>query len=234
MWFRIYPSPSSYSSSLRSHVFVPRNLIAESISQKYDSSTKITTRLKLPVTSQSKCIVIFVANRIGDPRNRISEKYSPRLDCAVACTHPPPPHSGLTKGNMAKSGRLSATSTAGTPLCLHGIAYCSCYGLSTSDWVKSLRVVRCVASCKTVWLVPTTGVPRETDGVVVTPPPRLQTISASPGLTDFAQAHMLGLWYQSYLTARGACFLWARYPYRSKKEAKLINVYHEDRASSWE
>ena len=37
---------------------------------------KITTHVKLPVTSQSKCVVIFAANRIGDPRSRISQKYS--------------------------------------------------------------------------------------------------------------------------------------------------------------
>ena len=53
------------------------NLIAANISGKYDFSTKITTHAKLPVTSQSKCEVIFVASRIGDPRNRISQKYSP-------------------------------------------------------------------------------------------------------------------------------------------------------------
>jgi hypothetical protein len=54
------------------------NLIRTSISEKYDLARKITTHVKLPVTSQSKCVVIFVANSIGDPRSRISQKYSPR------------------------------------------------------------------------------------------------------------------------------------------------------------
>ena len=53
------------------------NLIRTRISEKYDLSTKVTTHVKLPVTSQSNCVVIFVANRT---RNRISEKYSPRLN----------------------------------------------------------------------------------------------------------------------------------------------------------
>ena len=39
-------------------------------------SMKITTQVKLPVTSQVNRVVIFVA----DPQNRISQKYSPRLD----------------------------------------------------------------------------------------------------------------------------------------------------------
>ena len=43
------------------------NLIAVSSSGKYDLSAKITTHVKLPVTSQSKCVVIFVAERIEDP-----------------------------------------------------------------------------------------------------------------------------------------------------------------------
>ena len=46
--------------------------------QTHDLSTKITTHVKLLVTSQGKCVVDFVANRIGDPRNRISGKFSPR------------------------------------------------------------------------------------------------------------------------------------------------------------
>jgi len=49
---------------------------------EYYFSMKITTRVKLPVTSHVNRVVIFVANRIGDPRNprnRISQKYSPRL-----------------------------------------------------------------------------------------------------------------------------------------------------------
>jgi hypothetical protein len=62
------------------------NFIRTSISEKYDLSTKVTTRVKLPVTSQSNCVVIFVANRIGDPRNRISEKYSPRLNSERKCS----------------------------------------------------------------------------------------------------------------------------------------------------
>ena len=41
---------------------------------EYDFAKKITTHVKLPVTSQSKCVVIFLANRIGDPRSRISQK----------------------------------------------------------------------------------------------------------------------------------------------------------------
>ena len=48
------------------------------ISQKYNFSTKITTHVKLPATSQSKCAVIFFANRIENPRNRISGDYLPR------------------------------------------------------------------------------------------------------------------------------------------------------------
>ena len=66
------------------------DLIRTSIFEKYDLSTKVTTRVKLPVTSQSNCVVIFVANRIGDPRNRISEKYSPRLD-RLSLRHVPAP-----------------------------------------------------------------------------------------------------------------------------------------------
>ena len=56
------------------------NYIASSISGKYDFPTKITTHVSLRVTFQSSCVVIFAANQIGDPQNRISEKYSPRLD----------------------------------------------------------------------------------------------------------------------------------------------------------
>ena len=41
-------------------------LIRTSISEKYDFSTKITTQMQLAVTSQSNCVVIFVANWIGD------------------------------------------------------------------------------------------------------------------------------------------------------------------------
>jgi hypothetical protein len=48
-------------------VLLDDNLIRTSISEKYDLATKITTHVKLPVTSQSKCVVIFVANSIGDP-----------------------------------------------------------------------------------------------------------------------------------------------------------------------
>ena len=54
------------------------DFIRTSISEKYDLARKITTHVKLPVTSQSKCVVIFVANPIGDPRSRISQKYWPR------------------------------------------------------------------------------------------------------------------------------------------------------------
>ena len=41
---------------------------------------EITKHVSLPVTSQSNCAAIFFANRIGDPRNRVCQKYSPRLD----------------------------------------------------------------------------------------------------------------------------------------------------------
>jgi len=51
-----------------------RELIAASVFQKYDFPTKIATHVKLLVTPQTKCVVIFVANRIGDPRNRSSGK----------------------------------------------------------------------------------------------------------------------------------------------------------------
>ena len=63
--------------------FVP-NLIASSISGKHDFPAKVTTHVQLPVTSQSNCIVIFVENGIGDPRNRVFQKYSPRLNCSTA------------------------------------------------------------------------------------------------------------------------------------------------------
>ena len=43
------------------------DLIAASISGKYEFSTKIATHVKFPVTFQSKGVVIFVENRIGDP-----------------------------------------------------------------------------------------------------------------------------------------------------------------------
>ena len=43
-----------------------------------DFPTKITTHVKPSVTAQSNCLVIFVANRNGDPRNRVSQKHSPR------------------------------------------------------------------------------------------------------------------------------------------------------------
>ena len=56
------------------------NFIRMSISEKHDFSTKITTHMKLLVTSHSNCVVIFVANRIVDPQNRISQTYSPRLN----------------------------------------------------------------------------------------------------------------------------------------------------------
>jgi len=36
--------------------------------------TKISTHVQLPVTSQSKCVVIFVEGWVGDPRNRICKK----------------------------------------------------------------------------------------------------------------------------------------------------------------
>jgi len=31
----------------------------------------LTIRQKVPVTFQSRCVVIFISNRIGDPRNRL-------------------------------------------------------------------------------------------------------------------------------------------------------------------
>jgi len=68
------------------------NLIRTSLSEKYDFSTKITTHVNLPVTSQScvaifvenliehSCVAIFVENQIENPRNCISQKFSPRLN----------------------------------------------------------------------------------------------------------------------------------------------------------
>ena len=56
------------------------HFIRTSISEKCDFSTKITTQMQLAVTSQSNFVIIFVTNKIGDLRNRISQKYSPRLD----------------------------------------------------------------------------------------------------------------------------------------------------------
>ena len=38
-----------------------RNLLAASVSQKYDFPTKITTHAKRPATSQSRSVVIFDA-----------------------------------------------------------------------------------------------------------------------------------------------------------------------------
>jgi hypothetical protein len=43
-----------------------RDFIRTSISEKYDFSTKITTQMQLAVTSQSNCVVIYVANWIGN------------------------------------------------------------------------------------------------------------------------------------------------------------------------
>ena len=34
-------------------------------------ASKCNTHVSLPVTSQRNCAVIFVANRIGDPQNRV-------------------------------------------------------------------------------------------------------------------------------------------------------------------
>jgi len=56
------------------------DFIRTSIPEKYDFSPKFTTHVKLLVTSNRNCVVIVVANQIGDPRNRISHKYSPRSD----------------------------------------------------------------------------------------------------------------------------------------------------------
>ena len=58
------------------------NLVASSISGKYDFPTKITTRVSFSVTSQSNCVAICGVNRIGDPRNLVFQKHSPRLDRA--------------------------------------------------------------------------------------------------------------------------------------------------------
>ena len=44
------------------------DLIRTNISGKYDFPTKITTHVKPPDTSRSNCVVIFVSNRIGDPK----------------------------------------------------------------------------------------------------------------------------------------------------------------------
>ena len=56
------------------------DLIAASISGRYDFPTKFTTHVSLPVTSQSNCIKTIVAERIGHPRNRVFQKYSPRCN----------------------------------------------------------------------------------------------------------------------------------------------------------
>ena len=45
------------------------------------------------------------------------------------------PHSGLQRGNIAKSKWLSVTLSVGTPLCPYGIAYCS---VSSSSLISSL------------------------------------------------------------------------------------------------
>ena len=59
-----------------------------SISEKCNFLTKITTNVKLPFTTQIKYVVIFVANRTGDPRNRICEKYSPRCNLQMRVSGP--------------------------------------------------------------------------------------------------------------------------------------------------
>ena len=73
---------TSTSNGTRTWIRVCRlrlHSIAANNSEKYDyPTTKITTHVSLPVTSQINCVVIFVANPIGDPRNRVSRKYSPR------------------------------------------------------------------------------------------------------------------------------------------------------------
>ena len=87
--------PSSLHPALRfwaSRLHSTRNLkftdfIQTSISGRYDFPTKITSHVKLAVTSQRNCLVIFVANRIGDPRNRVSQKHSSRLNFAGHCRH---------------------------------------------------------------------------------------------------------------------------------------------------
>ena len=56
---------------------IKSDLIVASISGKYDFPTKITADVSIPVTSQSNCEVIFVADRIGDPQNRVFQRYSP-------------------------------------------------------------------------------------------------------------------------------------------------------------
>ena len=57
-----------YLVSVRGSFYtIIRNLDASSVSGRWDYPTKITTHMSLPVTSQSNCVVIFVANRIGDP-----------------------------------------------------------------------------------------------------------------------------------------------------------------------
>jgi len=42
-------------------------------------STKNITHVPLPFTSQSNCVAIFVANRIGDLQNRVFQKHSPSV-----------------------------------------------------------------------------------------------------------------------------------------------------------
>ena len=51
-------------------------------------SMKITTHLEVSglgrdrhVTETSRCVVIFIGKRIGDPRSNVFQKYSPRLNC---------------------------------------------------------------------------------------------------------------------------------------------------------
>jgi len=85
-----------------------RNLIRTSIPEKYDFSTKITTHVQLPVTSQCNYVVISLANRNGYPRNDISQKYSPRLNQVVhpQCKECVQKHSGIQRDSRPKIRHL--------------------------------------------------------------------------------------------------------------------------------
>jgi len=62
--------------------FACRDFIRMSVFEKYDFSTKITAHVQLPVTPQSKFVAIFDANRIRDPRNRMSEMRLLGISCS--------------------------------------------------------------------------------------------------------------------------------------------------------
>ena len=56
------------------------DFITPSISRKYDFPTKIATQAQLPATFQSNSVLLFDANRIGDPQNHVYQKYWSRCD----------------------------------------------------------------------------------------------------------------------------------------------------------